>query len=163
MKAIHKQERVTARISLMIQCAKAVDLPIIATTQYAKGLGGFVPDIRKLVNGIPVIDKTEFNAFANPGFMTALESLPASVDTLILTGVEAHICVHQTALGAMARGLRPWVVADAVSSREKKNARYALERFKSMGIATGPAEMAIYEITGMAGTPEFKKILPYIK
>jgi isochorismate hydrolase len=88
--------------------------------------------------------------------------LPESVTTLILVGVETHICIYQTAMGAMEQGLTPWVVADAVSSRTKVNYQLGLSRLNAVGAIVGPAEMIIYELLGRAGTPEFKAMLPHI-
>jgi len=163
MKAIEKADRVVRNCCLMIHCARTMDIPILATTQYRKGLGPLVPEIGDLLAGVPILDKTEFNAFANPGLQEACAGLPTSIDTVLLVGVEAHICIHQTALGALIRGWRPWVVGDAVSSREKRNAKAALRRMETLGAAVGPAEMAVYELLERAGTTAFKTMLPHLK
>ncbi len=163
MKAIHKAEKVVKNTSLMIHCARAFDIPILATTQYAKGLGPFVPEIAQLLDDLPSIDKMEFNAFRSADVRSYLRDLSSSIDTLLITGVEAHICVYQTAVGALNHRYRPWIIADAVSSRDKKNKKLALSRLRSMGIPVGPAEMAVYELLERAGTPEFKSLLPYLK
>ena len=163
MQAIYKAEKVIKTTVLMIQSAKVLGIPIIATTQYVKGLGPFVPEIAALLEGENAVDKVEFNAFANEKVVHAVAQLPSSVDTVLITGVEAHICVMQSAIGATQQGFVPWVIADAISSREKKNAKYALARMRSMGIEAGPAEMAVYELLGRAGTKEFKELLPYLK
>jgi hypothetical protein len=92
-----------------------------------------------------------------------LAALPATVDTLLLVGAEAHICIYQTAVGALQAGYRPWIVADAVSSRKKRNLRLALARMQTLGMAVGPAEMAIYELLHKAGTEPFKAMLTHLK
>ncbi len=163
MKVIHKADLVTRNTSLMIHCCRTLGIPILATTQYVKGLGPFVPEIADLLSGIQAIDKVEFNAFASPRVKDFLRDLSPCIDTLLITGVETHICIYQTTAGALNNGYRPWVVTDAVSSRNKKNKEYGLRRLESMGVATGPAEMAIYELLGKAGTPEFKSMLPHFK
>lgn len=163
MAAIEKAEKVVAKTRLMIHCAKTLDIPIIATTQYKKGLGPFVPELAELLEGVSEIEKMEFNALANPQVRTEIFGLPSAIDTIIITGVEAHICVNQTAIGVLNTGYHPWIVSDAVSSRDKKNAKAALKRLQSLGIPVGPAEMAVYELLGKAGTPEFKTMLPHLK
>ncbi len=163
MKAIHKPDRVIKNTMLMIRCAQAFRMPIIATTQYVKGLGPFVPELAELLSDVDPIDKIEFDGFANRQVRQLVDKLPASIDTFILTGVEAHICIHQTALGAIRAGFKPWIVADAISSRNKHNHKLALSRFLSLGIPVGPAEMAMYEMLGKAGTPQFKELLQYLK
>ena len=79
-----------------------------------------------------------------------------------MAGVETHICIYQTAMGVLERGLTPWVVADAVSSRTKANYELGLVRLTAAGAIVGPAEMIIYELLGRAGTPEFKAMLPHV-
>ena len=163
MKAIHKADRVIANTALMIHCAKTMEIPIIATTQYEKGLGPFVPKLAELLADVTCVDKIEFNALANYNVKQVLANLPAAVDTLIMVGVEAHICVYQTAVYAIKMEYRPWIVADAVSSREKRNTKLALSRMEAIGVSVGPAEMAVYELLGKAGTPTFKAMLPHLK
>ena len=163
MSAIYKAERVVRNTSLLIHCAKTLEIPILATTQYIKGLGPYVPELEELVKDVPCIDKIEFNGFANPAVSKAISSLPGSVDTILLAGAEAHICIFQTAMGALKAGYHPWVVADAVSSREKRNATLALSRMQAIGMTVGPTEMAIYELLRKAGSPAFKAMLPHLK
>ena len=126
MKAIHKADRVIANTALMIHCAKAMEIPIIATTQYEKGLGPFVPELAELLADVTCVDKIEFNALANYNVKQVLANLPAAVDTLIMVGVETHICVYQTAVCAIQMEYRPWIVADAISSRSSRSVRRPL-------------------------------------
>jgi len=162
MAHIHEAERVTANIVRLLECAQILKLPVLANTQYKKGLGPYVPELEARMEGVPRPDKTEFNALANAETRSLVEHLPEGVDTLILVGVETHICVYQTALGAMEMGLKPWIVADAVSSRTRANHELGLARLRDAGAIVGPAEMIIYELLGRAGTPEFKAMLPHI-
>ncbi len=162
MKAIHKTEQVANRITMLTKCFKAMDQPVLATTQYVKGLGPFVPQLDGLIPEDNIVDKMEFNAFANPEFVAALKSIGPDIDSLVLCGVEAHICIYQTAVGAVNAGYRVWVASDAVSSRDKKNRKEALRTISGFA-ATGPCEMIVYQLLGKAGTPEFKAVLPFIK
>ncbi len=163
MVAIHKADRVVRNASLLIHCAKILKIPIIASTQYKKGLGPLVPQLEELLSNMPTADKIEFNALANSGIKKLVADLPSTVDTLILVGAEAHICIYQTAKGAMLAGYHPWVVADGVSSRDKRNARLALSRMQALGMSVGPAEMVVYELLYQAGSPAFKAMLPFLK
>src|SRR5210317_2025144 len=81
MAAIYEAERVVRNTSLLIHCARTLDMPILATTQYKKGLGPYVPELEELITEVPCIDKIEFNAFANPDVNNMAASLPNSVDT----------------------------------------------------------------------------------
>jgi nicotinamidase-related amidase len=163
MAAIYEAERVVRQASLLIHCAKTLEIPILATTQYKKGLGPFVPELDELLSDVTCIDKIEFNGCANPAVRNMMNELPKTVDTVLFAGAEAHICIFQTAMGAMQAGYQPWVAADAVSSREKRNAELALSRMQSLGMTVGPAEMAVYELLYKAGSPAFKAMLPHLK
>ncbi len=162
MAHIHRAERVAAVIKLMLAGTGILNIPVIANTQYKKGLGGYVPLLEPLMEGIPRPDKTEFSAIANAATRTLIDTLPGTVNTMILVGVETHICIYQTAMGALERGLIPWIVADGVSSRSVENHELGLTALRSAGARVGPAEMIIYELLGKAGTPQFKEILPFI-
>jgi len=163
MAAIYEADRVIRNASLLIHCARTLEIPILATTQYKKGLGPFVPELDELLSDIPCIDKIEFNGCANPAVLKKLHSLPETVDTILLAGAEAHICIFQTAMGAMKAGYHPWIAADAVSSRENRNAELALSRMQSLGMTVGSTEMAVYELLQKAGSPAFKAMLPHLK
>jgi nicotinamidase-related amidase len=160
---VHKPEKMIRNTALLIRCARALDIPVLATTQYKKGLGPFVPELDELLTGVPCPDKTHFNSFANGEFRGLVDKLLNSVDTMLLAGAEAHICIYQTALGALQAGFNTWVISDAVSSRNKKNIGLALDRLGRLGASVGPAEMVIYELLREAGTPPFKAMLPYLK
>jgi nicotinamidase-related amidase len=162
MSQIHAADRVTETIIKMVHCAEIIGVPIVANTQYKKGLGVYSPELEELMADIPRPDKTEFNCLVNGETRDLVQGLPATVTTAILVGVETHICIYQTALGLLEMGIRPWVVADGVSSRTEINYTLGLERLRDVGAAVGPAEMIIYELLGMAGTAEFKAVLPHI-
>jgi len=162
MAQIHGRDRVVATIKLMLQFARIVKLPVIANTQYKKGLGPYVAELESMMGDIPRPDKVEFGALANAPTREFYASLPESVTTVILCGVESHICIYQTAVGILAMGKTPWIVADAVSSRNVENHQLALQRLRDLGAVIGPSEMIIYELLGRAGTPNFKEVLPLI-
>ncbi len=162
MRHIHCADQITKVIRLMLACAKVLDVPVIANTQYEKGLGPYVPELEEMVQGIPRIDKMEFGALANEETVRLVETLPKTLTTHILVGVETHICIYQTAMGILERGMTPWIVADGVSSRTHSNHILALERLRTLGASIGSAEMIIFELMGKAGTPQFKKVLTHI-
>ncbi len=163
MAHIHEGRRVIKNIDLMIRLADALNFPVIANTQYKKGIGPLVEELAPLLEDRPCIDKTEFNGLDNAGVRCMLGKLPTTVDTLLLCGVESHICVYQTAMGALRAGYEVRVVADAISSRTPENDAYGKERLREIGAIVAPAEMIIYELLQKAGTPAFKAMLPYLK
>jgi nicotinamidase-related amidase len=109
----------------------------------------------------PVFDKSEFSCLANEEAARALSELGRR--RLVVTGVESHICVYQTALAARNAGYDVTVVADAVGSRTAENHAFGLARMRELGCEVAPAEMVIYELLGRAGTPAFKELLPHLK
>jgi len=163
MAHIHEADQVIRNIGLMIQLAGVLHIPVLANTQYKKGIGPLVPELAGLLDGVPCPDKTEFNGLANSEVRSMLNELPSSVDTLLLCGVESHICIYQTTMGALQAGYRVRVVADAVSSRTPENDHYGKQRIRDLGAVLAPAEMIIYELLQKAGTEQFKAMLPYLK
>lgn len=163
MAAIHQADRMVKNTALMIHCAQVMEIPVIGTTQYVQGLGPWVDELARLVPERQLTDKTEFNALANETVNGRLWELPAHIDTFLVTGAESHICVMQTVMGLIEHGKRPWVVADAVSSRNPEHVQLALQRMRHMGVTVGPAESAVYELLHRAGTERFKALLPYLK
>ncbi len=159
---IDDRARVVARIARMIRCAAVLGIPMVANTQYRKGLGPYVADLEALLVGVPQFDKSEFNALANRETAAYFDALPRERNAVALVGIETHICVYQTAMGLLSRGLAVWVVADAVSSRHREDHLAGLSRLQANGAMIGPVEMLVYELLGRAGTPAFKEILPHI-
>jgi nicotinamidase-related amidase len=162
MRQVHGAAKVVAITKMMMKCARILGIPVVANTQYKKGLGVYVPEIEELVTDVPRPDKVEFNGLAHPETAALVDALPETVKTVILVGVETHICIYQTAMGALARGLRPWIVSDGVSSRHLEHHEAGLARLTAVGADVGPAEMLVYELLGRAATPQFKQILPLI-
>lgn len=163
MAHIHEADRVVRAVSLLIALARTLRLPILANTQYRKGIGPIVPELAAQLTDVPCPDKVCFNGLADPAVQRAVSALPASVDTLVLCGVETHICVYQTAMGALQRGYGVWVAADAVSSRSPLNDALGQQRLRELGAVLAPAEMIVYELLQRAGTEEFKAMLPHLK
>src|SRR6266568_2332972 len=118
---IHEKDRLLRNTKLLVRLANILNLPALFTTQYAKGLGRIVPEIAALAlqNQAPqhqAIDKLEFSCFSSGEFCSAARSLPGNRNTLLLCGMETHICVMQTALGALNSGYLVHVASDAVGS-----------------------------------------------
>ena len=164
---IFNRESLVRNAQLLVRLAGVLDLPVLVTTQYAKGLGQTVSDVVTALNELPAppraIDKTEFGCFGNQQFCAATRALPGKRTTLLLCGMEAHICVLQTALGALNQGYIVHVAADAVGSRTEQNWKLGIDRMRAAGIVISSAEMMIYELLGGSGTAAFKKMLPHLK
>jgi len=163
MPVINGGEMVLKNAALLLKAAKILKMEVVATTQYAARIGELLTEIQAELAGVEVLDKMHFSCFANGAIQARIKELPASVNTLIICGVETHICIYQTVAGALRNGYRVVVAADAVSSRTVKNHKLGLARLRELGAAVASTEMVIYELLGEAGTPEFKELLPFLK
>lgn len=160
---IFNNEALVRNSQLLIRVAKILSLPILLTTQYSKGLGSTVPEIASLLEGVEAIDKLEFSCFGSDVFRRALKALPGERNTVLLCGMETHICVMQTALGALNDGYLVHVASDAVGSRAESNWKIGLDRMQAAGAVLSSTEMMMYELLRCSGTAQFKQLLPYLK
>ncbi len=160
---IFNKELLVKNSQLLIRLAKILKMPVLVTTQYSKGLGQTVPEIASLLEDVPAVDKLEFSCFGSDRFRSHLKALPGNRNTVLLSGMEAHICVMQTALGALNDGYLVHVASDAVGSRAESNWRVGLDRMRAAGAVISSAEMMMYELLRCSGTPAFKELLPYLK
>jgi nicotinamidase-related amidase len=160
---IWEKERLVRNVQLLIRMAGILKIPALVTTQYAKGLGNTVPSIADLLQESPPIDKTMFSCFGSDAFCSMLKRLPGQRTTVLLCGMEAHICVMQTALGALREGYLVHVASDAASSRTELNWRIGLDRMRAAGAILSSTEMMIYELLRSSGAPAFRELLPFLK
>jgi nicotinamidase-related amidase len=130
---------------------------VLVTEQYPRGLGETVPEVAEHLDGVPRLEKVEFDATDVEGFDLAER------DQALLCGIEAHVCVAQTAAGLLDRGVDVQVATDAVSSRTAANRRAGLAKMEATGAVLTSTEMALFELLGRAGTPEFKEVQALVK
>jgi nicotinamidase-related amidase len=160
---IFNKDALVKNSQLLIRLAKILSIPVLVTTQYSKGLGSTVPEIAALLSEVPTVDKLEFGCFGSDPFRARLKSLPGHRNTLLLCGMESHICVAQTALGALNEGYLVHVASDAVGARAEWNWKIGLERMQAAGAVISSTEMMMYELLRCSGTPAFKALLPHLK
>ena len=160
---IFNKDTMVRNSQLLIRLAKILSIPAMVTTQYRKGLGATVPEIASLLADARTIDKLEFGCFGSDEFRSGLKKLPGNRNTVLLCGMETHICVMQTALGALNDGYLVHVASDAVGSRSEANWKIGLERMRDAGAVISSTEMMMYELLRCSGTPQFKELLPFIK
>jgi nicotinamidase-related amidase len=153
-------ERVAANVGVLIQGARILGLPVVVTEQYPKGLGHTAPEVARHLDGVTPIEKVCFSAFDADGFSAALDD---DRDQVVLCGVEAHVCVSQTAEDLLATGREVHVAQDAVSSRTAGNRDLGLHKMERSGAALTSVEIALFELLRVAGTPEFKEIQALVK
>ena len=163
MQAIGARDEVVRNAALLMKAANILQVPVLATTQYVARIGASLPEIQAELGSVIPLDKLEFGCFDNGPIVEAAKSLSREINTIIVCGVETHICIYQTVAGGLLQGYRMWVPADAVASRVDKNHQTGLARISEIGGIVANTEMIIYEWLHKAGTPAFKAILPYIK
>jgi nicotinamidase-related amidase len=160
---IFQKEQLVKNSQLLIRLAGILKIPALVSTQYSKGLGDTVPEIASLLPGTEPLDKQMFSCFGSDAFCSLLKRLPGNRNTLLLCGMESHICVTQTALAALRDGYIVHVASDAVSSRTELNWKIGLERMRAAGAVLSSTEMMIYELLRSSGAPGFKELLPYLR
>lgn len=157
-------ERVVKNTKILIESARRLGLPIVVSQQYPKGLGPTLPAIEDALSGAPTLyrfDKVEFSAAAAPAFVALAPSLGR--DQWILCGMEAHVCVYQTARGLVTRGHDVHVALDAICSRTDANweiARGLLDRTRAIPTST---ETIVFDLLERAGTEDFKALSKLVK
>lgn len=160
---IWRKEQLLRNSQLLIRMAGVLKIPTLLSTQYVKGLGNTVPEIASLLPEVAPIDKTMFSCLGSDVFCSMLKRIPGQRTTLLLCGMETHICVMQTALAALREGYVVHVASDAVSSRAESNWQIGLDRMRSAGAVISSTEMMIYELLRSSSSPAFREMLPHLR
>lgn len=159
--AMKKKEDVVANCLHLVELAKMLEIPILVTEQYPKGLGPTLEEIRKALPVYEPFEKTAFDCCREIGFIEKVAATGRK--KILLTGMEAHICVLQTALGLLQAGYAVQVVRDAVCSRTKDNFRMAIEWLRQAGAVVTGTETVLFQLLEKAGGEAFKVISKRIK
>ena len=150
--------------ALLLKAARIMGLPVLASEQYPKGLGHTVHALREELGNAPILEKVEFSCWRNEALRAELIRLhEAGRPQAILAGIEAHVCLLQTALDLAAAGFSVFAVADAMTSRSPHSVALAQGRMTHAGVAVANAEMVVFELLGRAGTAEFKALSALVR
>lgn len=160
MPVIYESDKIFANVNKLLKGAAILNLETIITEQYPKGLGNTCKEI-ELTEGANIIEKTCFSSMLSTEVNDQLKL--TNVKSLIICGVEAHICVLKTALDALKAGYEVHIIADAVSSRTAENKQLAIKRLRHAGACISSVEMILFQLLDYAGTDEFKAISKLIK
>ena len=156
---IDSKAEVLHRIIQAIRVAGRLRIPILATEQYVKGLGSTIKDVRELLdtfNAYHPIEKMTFSCLGESNVVDAVKKL--NLETLFLVGIEAHVCVLQTALEALDSGFRVFYIAEATSSRDPRHKEEAISRVRQAGGVICSVEMFAFEAMRTSEHPNFKKV-----
>jgi nicotinamidase-related amidase len=159
---IHDFGEVAARVALVTQAAQMLGIPFVVTEQYPKGLGHTAGEIRAVLpEGFEAVEKTAFSSCGAQEFVARLER--AGAQQIILCGIEAHVCVNQTAHDLIALGLQVHLLTDCISSRAEQNKRIGVEKMLRSGAIPASIELALFELMRDARHEQFKAIQKLIK
>ena len=161
MDADHREE-VMRNMKILAVAARRLGLPVIATEQYPKGLGHTLPELTAALGpGVEPIAKVTFSCCGAEGFTARLEA--SGTRRVLLTGIEAHVCVLMSALDLLGRGVAVTVVADAVTSRSQANWRLAMDQLRQAGAVVTGTETVLFQLLGQADTDEFRELAPLVR
>ena len=150
-------DAIIARAQILTRAASLLELPIIVSEQYPKGLGSTVPELSEALAGALVLEKTSFSAAHAEGFSLA------GRDQVIVCGTETHICVAQTVLDLLAADAEVWLACDALGSRSVDDRALAIQRLALAGAVPSSVESICFELMKDAKNPHFKEIQGLIK
>jgi nicotinamidase-related amidase len=158
---MHDKDQLWGNLQKLVKGARALQLPVLWNEQLPEKLGPTIAPLRELLHDLRPMPKNTFSCCGNDEFLRALEATGRK--QVLLAGIEAHVCVYQTALDLASRGYEVQVVADAVSSRTRENKEVALGRMKDAGARLTTTEMALFEMLGKAEGPAFSEIIKIVK
>jgi nicotinamidase-related amidase len=159
--AMEDDEQFVENCSKLIQGLQLLRVPLLITQQYTKGLGDTISEIKSVINDFQFIEKKDFSCYDDTVFAEKLAGSGAL--NVIILGIEAHVCVLQTAIDLKAAGYVPVVLMDCISSRSFDNIDLAAERFRYEGIMMTSLESILFELTRSANAIEFKDISKLVK
>ncbi len=146
---------------ILIESARVLGMPVVASEQYRKGLGDTLPEIKSKLEGIDLLEKMHFDCMRDDALRGRITGCGRK--NMLIAGIESHVCVFQTALSVMSVGMNAVVVSDAVASRRAHDRSTAMKALVHAGAIVYPTETAVFMLMEKAGTPEFKKLAPLFK
>lgn len=161
LKAIDSWEIVVGKVKQLIRSANALEVPILLTEQYKRGLGETLPELIQEIESPQVVQKEHFSACLEDDFIPTVQSFKRN--KIVVVGMETHVCVLQTCLDLIKASFQVHLVADAVASRVNENRNTAIEIMKQAGAVITSTEIVIFQWACRANTDDFRKILPIVK
>ena len=159
--SMHGKELLFKNVQKLIKGIQVLGIPILWIEQNPQGLGPTIPEIADLLSNIQPISKMSFSCCQNDRFMQALKALNRK--QVLIAGIEAHVCVYQTAVDLVDLGYEVQVVTDAVSSRNMENKEIGLQKMRDSGVSLTSVETALFELLKVAEGEQFRDILKIVK
>lgn len=161
MPAMKNSDELEASVFKLIKGCRILGVPSIVTQQYTKGLGPTVAHLHEALGDYEPVEKTAFSAAGEPAFMDQLEK--TGLRTVLLAGIEAHVCVQQTALDLLEKGYKVYLIIDCIASRSNNDKKFAQRRMSEAGAVVTTCEAVLFELLGDAKKPGFKEISSLVK
>ena len=172
---MYESDCLEASLPVLLKGLEVLDIPLLVTQQYTKGLGPTIPKIQEVLGwnrdiqrsdpapyvGRPYVEKIAYSCWGEPAFRDAFTALDR--EQVLLAGIESHICILQTAIDLKQAGYTPVVIEDCTSSRRENDKRIALQRLQAEGILISTCESILFELTREAGTDTFRAISRLVK
>ena len=154
---IHRFDQTVRNCRILIEGFAILDLPVIVSQQYPKGLGQTVAELAQVLPpGTPIVDKLRFSAVGVPELDDAITG--AARRRWVVCGIEAHVCVNQSAHDLIGAGYQVTLAADAISSRTPENRQVGIDKCAASGAIVSSAETVLFELLERAGSDHFKAI-----
>ncbi len=158
---MHGKELLFKNVQKLIKGIQVLGIPILWVEQNPQGIGPTIPEIADILSDIQPISKMSFSSCRNDHFVQALKAL--NRQQVLIAGIEAHVCVYQTALDLVDMGYEVQVAADAVSSRNVGNKEIGLQKMRDSGVSLTSVETALFELLKVAEGQQFDEILKIVK
>ncbi len=158
---MHDKPFFIENLKKMIKGAQILNVPLLVTEQIPQKLGPTIPEIASLFSDFQPIPKASFSCCGEPEFMKKFNAIGRT--QILLTGIEAHVCVYQTAVELKSLGYEVHLLTDCVSSRTAENKLTAIERMKTEGVKLTTAEMALFELMKIAEGDKFREMVKVVK
>jgi isochorismate hydrolase len=154
-------EELIRNVEILIQGLTVLEVPLLLTEQYRKGLGETVSPVRDSVKRFEPLEKLSFSCCDDPHFMVKLNNLARKF--VIICGIESHVCVLQTTTDLLEAGFLPVVISDCISSRKLQDKEIAIQRMRQEGAIISSYESILFELARVSGTDIFKAISRLVK
>jgi nicotinamidase-related amidase len=161
LRVMFEKERLVSNCRKLIQACKLMEIPMVVTEQYPKGMGPTDPQVLELIPSEGIVEKLSFSCCGVEDFNRKISDFRKK--QIVVIGIEAHVCILQTVHDLLHQGYFVYIPYNAVSSRKEDDYRNALERMRTAGAVIGSVESAVFELLQKAGTPVFKDVSKLIK
>lgn len=159
---IYDHEKILKNVEILLDGLRVLDMPVLITEQYRKGLGETAPEVREKLDRFEPLEKMTFSCCDDKHFMSELEKMHG-IKNILICGIESHVCVLQTCIDLLEKGYQPIIIEDCTSSRKINDKEIAISRMRQEGAMISTCESILFELTRISGNEKFKAISKLVK